>query len=252
VPIVGSCALNVPWGERRGCGDTASPEPLVGRPRRHRRRPAAGRGWRLQRVAGRALRVRDRPAAHPSPAPRQPEGAGRGDRTGVPTRTSPLHSGERGGIDARRMARPNRTRHCVGATTDSMEGRHRSCAGLASRVLLVVAALSGDVAVSRSRRLFQSGPLRDTQPEARAGLCVAGRDRPREAFPVSSTAVSLCRGDAHEGGHAPEVAGTGREWTNPSARNVAYTVFVSAAIWSLADSVALFRPMARTSPESGK
>src|SRR3954468_20324844 len=45
-----------------------------------------------------------------------------------------------------------------------MEGRHRSCAGLASRVLLVVAALSGDVAVSRPRRLSRSGPLRDTSP----------------------------------------------------------------------------------------
>ncbi len=57
VPITGSCAPNVPRGERRGRGDTASPEPLAGRPRRHRRRPAAGRGCRLQRVAGRALRV---------------------------------------------------------------------------------------------------------------------------------------------------------------------------------------------------
>src|SRR3712207_7651182 len=48
VPITGSCAPNVPRGERWGRGDTASPEPLAGRPRRHRRRPAAG-GWcRLQ------------------------------------------------------------------------------------------------------------------------------------------------------------------------------------------------------------
>jgi hypothetical protein len=55
-----------------------------------------------------------------------------------------------------------------------------------------------------------------------------------------------CRGR----GHAPEVAGTGRGWTNPSARNVSYTVFVSVAIWSSA--VALFSPMAMISPESGK
>jgi hypothetical protein len=46
------------------------------------------------------------------------------------------------------------------------------------------------------------------------------------------------------------VAGTGRGWTNPSARSVSYTVFVSVEIWSSA--VALFSPMAMISPESGK
>src|SRR4051812_7931015 len=73
--------------------------------------------------------------------------------------------------------------------------------------------------------------------------CISRCSRPRQA----SAAVMQ-----QSGGHVPELAAAGRGCTNPAVCNVLYTVLVSAAIWSLADSVALFRPTAMISPESGK
>jgi hypothetical protein len=100
-------------------------------------------------------------------------------------------------------------------------------------------------------KVAHSGPLRDTrEPKRGLGRAPTGVTATRNAFPASSMRQASAAVVPRKGGHAPEVAGTGRGWTNPSARSVSYTVFVSVAIWSSA--VALFSPMAMISPESGK